>query len=613
MGFGRSLLAFALGLSFSGSRLLAKAYDNSRSDNDDIIDAIPIAFLNVFFGEGGEPSIDLANTCSTSSDPVFEGTQLPDCSFLGPDIETCQSAGKIVTISLGGASGSIGFSNESQAEGFANTIWDLFLGGSSSIRPFGDAVLDGIDLDIEGGSSDYYSNFVASLRSLMDGGSKSVIDAEPFDAVYVQFSPPSQWILDNNYCELTNFDDSNDWDFATWDNWAKETSPNPSVKVYIGAPAASAAAGSGYVDAATLGQIAIETRNNYSSFGGVMLWDASQAYANDRYDEQVKNSITEDGSASTTTPTTTSTTSTPTPTTTSSTLTTTTTTAPATTTTSAGSGDCAGVATWVSNVAYVGGDQVVYNGDLWTANWWSYASAPGGAAGAWTDDGACASTDGAVAVKMVFQSKEAPLNVPPKVSAVPNLSLSAALARKTAAPPRKNSRFFGAYQGLFSLHASSAYRAGSSLSPGIWRAAFDGNNAELLMPKTCFHYLDGPYCVQHASIELAVLASVMSYTPDTIIKLPSVLQPFQIGQGEVLQYAIPASPAFMLSPSQRRLIKGDKVEYRPIGGASDKVTHSTGVIESVSEGDDGAPRYTITNDNTGKSTTYQEANLVKKL
>lgn len=59
--------------------------------------------------------------------------------------------------------------------------------------------------------------------------------------------------------------------------------------------------------------------------------------------------------------------------------------------------------------------------------------------------------------------------------------------------------------------------------------------------------------------------------------------------------------------------KGDKVEYRPIGGASDKVTHSTGVIESVSEGDDGAPRYTITNDNTGKSTTYQEANLVKKL
>ena len=74
---------------------------------------------------------------------MFEGTQLPDCSFLASDIETCQAAGKIVTMSLGGATGSSTFSNTSQAQEFAQTIWDLLLGGSSSIRPFGDAVLDG--------------------------------------------------------------------------------------------------------------------------------------------------------------------------------------------------------------------------------------------------------------------------------------------------------------------------------------------------------------------------------------------------------------------------------------------------------------------------------------
>lgn len=118
-----------------------------------------MAFLNIFFGEGNEPSLDLANvsclwlpvysgltlhqTCSTANDPVFNGTQLPDCSFLASDIQTCQSAGKIVTMSLGGATGAAGFTNASQAEGFAQTIWDLLLGGSSSIRPFGDAVLDG--------------------------------------------------------------------------------------------------------------------------------------------------------------------------------------------------------------------------------------------------------------------------------------------------------------------------------------------------------------------------------------------------------------------------------------------------------------------------------------
>lgn len=56
---------------------------------------------------------------------------------------TCQSKGKIVTMSLGGATGSVGFSSDSQAETFADTVWNTFLGGSSSTRPFGNAVLDG--------------------------------------------------------------------------------------------------------------------------------------------------------------------------------------------------------------------------------------------------------------------------------------------------------------------------------------------------------------------------------------------------------------------------------------------------------------------------------------
>ena len=62
------------------------------------------------------------------------------------------------------------------------------------------------------------------------------------------------------------------------DNWAKTVSPNKNVKVYIGAPASSTAAGSGYVSASTLATIISQTKSAYSSFGGVMLWDASQAY-----------------------------------------------------------------------------------------------------------------------------------------------------------------------------------------------------------------------------------------------------------------------------------------------------------------------------------------------
>lgn len=85
--------------------------------------------------------------------------------------------------------------------------------------------------------------------------------------------------IDNNFCSLPKFNDSNAWNFGQWDNWAKTQSPNPNVKVYIGAPGGPLAANQGsYVDANTLGNIAIETRNNYSSFGGIMLWDVSQAY-----------------------------------------------------------------------------------------------------------------------------------------------------------------------------------------------------------------------------------------------------------------------------------------------------------------------------------------------
>ena len=50
------------------------------------------------------------------------------------------------------------------------------------------------------------------------------------------------------------------------------------VAVSFATAASSSAAGSGYVDAATLAKIASETRSKYSSFGGIMLWDASQAY-----------------------------------------------------------------------------------------------------------------------------------------------------------------------------------------------------------------------------------------------------------------------------------------------------------------------------------------------
>ncbi|KAH7883832.1 glycoside hydrolase family 18 protein [Phlebopus sp. FC_14] len=381
---------------------------------DDAIDVIPIAFVGAFFGTGGMPALNLANTCNPTDNATFSGTDLADCSALASDIGYCQQRGKIVTISLGGASGSVGFVNDTQAQTFAQTIWDLFLGGNSTTRPFGTAVLDGIDLDIEGGGSTGYAAFVTKIRSLASRAEKqyyvtaapqcpfpdaylgSVMNQVGFDAIYVQFY--------NNFCGLENYNVVSDWDFGIWDIWARQSSPNPNVKIYLGAPASRTAAGTGYIPIGNLSSIAVRMRESFPSFGGVMLWDASQAYANNSYvagqvylaGSQVSyrgyvwqadywtNSVPGgsssdywsalsacDGYTATSTSVAAAATSS------------------AASLTASATGTCSGVPGWQSGVAYTGGEEVTYKGDLWTAKYWTENDTPGGSAGSWTDDRPC--------------------------------------------------------------------------------------------------------------------------------------------------------------------------------------------------------------------------------
>ncbi|KAF8971508.1 glycoside hydrolase superfamily [Flammula alnicola] len=308
---------------------VATAFSNDRNDNlavywgqdsanhqqslgfycdDDTIDAIPLAFLYIFFGKGGMPVIDFANICSQGSNN-FPGTDLADCSFMASDIQKCQAKGKIVTLSLGGATAQVGFSSDSQAASFAHTIWNMFLGGNGPMRPFGSAVLDGVDLDIENGSSAHYNTFVNTLRSLAQNGKKQFYvtaapqcpfpDAEVgnalnsafFDAVYVQFY--------NNFCETSA---PSEFNMATWDHWAKTQSPNRDIKVYLGAPASPASAGDGFVSSGTLINVARAAQKQYSSFGGIMLWDADSAQTNNRYQVTVKNAISNRSGAPPTNP-----------------------------------------------------------------------------------------------------------------------------------------------------------------------------------------------------------------------------------------------------------------------------------------------------------------------
>lgn len=80
---------------------------------------------------------------SDSSSGSNEKRQAPGCSSMSTQIEQCQASGTMVSISLGGEISQVGFTDDSEAEKFADVIWDMFLGGSGPERPFGDAVLDG--------------------------------------------------------------------------------------------------------------------------------------------------------------------------------------------------------------------------------------------------------------------------------------------------------------------------------------------------------------------------------------------------------------------------------------------------------------------------------------
>lgn len=109
--------------------------------------------------------------------------------------------------------------------------------------------------------------------------------AVSFDAIWVQFY--------NNYCGINSYvagsTTQNNFNFATWDNWAKTTSKNPNVKVFLGVPA-NTGAGGGYLPPSSLGPV-IQYSKTFSSFGGVMMWDASQAYANTGFISSVKSSL----------------------------------------------------------------------------------------------------------------------------------------------------------------------------------------------------------------------------------------------------------------------------------------------------------------------------------
>ena len=262
------------------------------------VDIVILSFVFSFFDANGYPSIDFGPGCYGQTPSQADAAPgLKDCSALAPEIAACQALDKKVLLSLGGYNSNASFASVTQATEFASTLWDLFGAGDSldvDLRPFGaDIIIDGFDIDNENHNTDHYETFAIALREQFDTDDSKTyyLSAAPqcpipdesiplgalqqADFVWVQF-------YNNPSCNIDapGFRQS----FKAWSDLLASGTQVRGPRLYIGA-AGFEGAGSGYVKGSGLGTRVRSARGLYvENFGGVMLWDGSEAALNvDQY------------------------------------------------------------------------------------------------------------------------------------------------------------------------------------------------------------------------------------------------------------------------------------------------------------------------------------------
>ncbi|KAB5524198.1 hypothetical protein DKX38_021947 [Salix brachista] len=244
---------------------------------------VNVAFLYSFGNGVPTPVLNLAGHCDPGS-----GT----CTVFSDQIKSCQSQGIKVLLSIGGGAGPHVLSSADDAVQVATYIWNNFLGGQSSSRPLGDAILDGVDFDIEDGSGLYWDDLARALKGFSqqvhlaaaplcpfpDAHLHTAIKTGLFDYVWVHF-------YDNPPCQYSGGDAGNL--LNAWNRWITVASD----QIFLGLPAAPGAASGGFIPADDLNTKVLPFIKTSPKYGGVMLWSRyyDQLYG---YSDAIKGNVT---------------------------------------------------------------------------------------------------------------------------------------------------------------------------------------------------------------------------------------------------------------------------------------------------------------------------------
>lgn len=174
-------------------------------------DIINIGFVNIFpdQGAGGYPGDNFGNACYGD---VYEHngvntTLLKTCPYIGQDVIACQHTyGKKIFLSLGGGYPTNYYlKSDASGKSFGDFLWQAFGPVPTTTtdvpRPWGDAVVDGFDFDIESVISPAPKDSTGNTIAYQTSGYAAMINHFKND-LYPQDTSKSYYISGAPQCVL---------------------------------------------------------------------------------------------------------------------------------------------------------------------------------------------------------------------------------------------------------------------------------------------------------------------------------------------------------------------------------------------------------------------------